>query len=811
MTTTSPDLDLSPPAEGIDLTGTGARAEATFRYTRSPQDVLRLIVFLLITLVFVGLTIGLEDAVIGVERDIVELFGFLSTTVERVLVGALVITNVLVLVVVYLVPLRTKRYRLFGYIVAATFLTVVVMSVVQWLVDREASSTVINELAARAGITGSGREGSVGLAQTAAMFVVVAPFVSRKWRRAGMVTITVLFVLQILVSPKFPADVFISLPVGAMCAAAVLLAFGRPDRRPTLGAIRQALADAGLRTSEVHVARVDARGSTPYFATLEDGTGLFVKVLGSQERAADLMFRIYRFLRFKNVGDDRPFSSLRRTVEHEALVALLARDVGVRTPRLRGVVDVGSDSLLLAYEMIDGRSLDGVSDDQVTDELVRGIWGQVALLRGHRIAHRDLRRANVFVGDDEVPWMIDFGFSEIAVEDGLLDADVAQLLASLAVPVGAERAVRAAIDVLGADAVGSSLPRLQIKALSGATQTALKEHKGLLEELQEQVRIQSGIDAVVFVPLERTNRKTLITIGALALATYFLVPQLADLPGIVDQVKDANWAWTPLIILFSAGTYLAASMSLAGAIPRHLPTGPLVTASFGSSFASKLAPAGVGGMALNIRFLQKQGVDQAVAVSGVGLNTIAGFVGHVTLVGVFLVWAGREAFGSFELPDPTVFVIGIGVVIVLGLVAVAFPWTRRLITTKFLPVVARALDGVADVLRRPGKVFLLIGGSTLVTFCYLTTLYFGIEAFGGGLPFATVGAVFLVGSAIAQAAPTPGGLGAVEAALIAGLVAAGLDNTVAVPAVFLYRLFTFWVPIVPGWFAFQWLERHEYI
>jgi undecaprenyl-diphosphatase len=365
--------------------------------------------------------------------------------------------------------------------------------------------------------------------------------------------------------------------------------------------------------------------------------------------------------------------------------------------------------------------------------------------------------------------------------------------------------------VLGADAVGSSLPRLQIKALSGATQTALKEHKGLLEELQEQVRIQSGIDAVVFVPLERTNRKTLITIGALALATYFLVPQLADLPGIVDQVKDANWAWTPLIILFSAGTYLAASMSLAGAIPRHLPTGPLVTASFGSSFASKLAPAGVGGMALNIRFLQKQGVDQAVAVSGVGLNTIAGFVGHVTLVGVFLVWAGREAFGSFELPDPTVFVIGIGVVIVLGLVAVAFPWTRRLITTKFLPVVARALDGVADVLRRPGKVFLLIGGSTLVTFCYLTTLYFGIEAFGGGLPFATVGAVFLVGSAIAQAAPTPGGLGAVEAALIAGLVAAGLDNTVAVPAVFLYRLFTFWVPIVPGWFAFQWLERHEYI
>ena len=40
---------------------------------------------------------------------------------------------------------------------------------------------------------------------------------------------------------------------------------------------------------------------------------------------------------------------------------------------------------------------------------------------------------------------------------------------------------------------------------------------------------------------------------------------------------------------------------------------------------------------------------------------------------------------------------------------------------------------------------------------------------------------------------------------------ASLDSTIAVPAVFLYRLFTFWVPILPGWIAFQWLEAKEYI
>jgi undecaprenyl-diphosphatase len=407
--------------------------------------------------------------------------------------------------------------------------------------------------------------------------------------------------------------------------------------------------------------------------------------------------------------------------------------------------------------------------------------------------------------------MIDFGFSEVAVQQSLLNADVGQLLASLGVVVGAERAVTAAVDVLGTEAVGEALPRLQSKALSGATQTSLKEHPGLLKELQQEVITQCEIEDVSYVQLERANRNTIITIVALVLATYFLFPQLADLPGIIDQVKEANWGWAPLIILTSSATYLAASISLAGAVPNRLATGPLITASVGSSFASKLAPAGLGGMALNVRFLQKQGVDRAVAVSGIGLNTIAGLAGHITLVGIFLVWAGREAFGSFRLPDPKWFLLGGAITAALILLGLAIPATRKQIMTQFIPVIARAFDGASEVMHRPAKVAMLLGGSILVTFTYLTTLYFSIEAFGGGLPFATVGAIFLVGSAVAQAAPTPGGLGAVEAALIGTLVAAGLDNTVAVPAVFLYRLFTFWVPILPGWLSFQWLQRNDYL
>lgn len=795
----------------VDVRGVGATEEATRGYVRSPVDVLRLVVFGAIAVLLLGLTLGVEDSILGFEEDLVLLFDFLTPSAARVLSGVVLVVHAVIGLGLYAVPLITKRYRLFGYLVLAGSLTFFVMTALQAWVDRATSSEIVNRLADQAGLHAEADSSVVSMSQMAAQFVVVAPFVSRRWRHAGAATVAALVVAWMLLSPKLPVDMFVALPAGAFFGTAVLLAFGRPDRRPTLGAIRAGLANAGLPVADVRAAKVDARGSTPYFATLADGTGLFVKVLGAEERAADLLFRVYRFLRLKDVGDARPFSSLRRTIEHEALVALMARDVGIRTPRLRGVVDVGADSMLLAYELVDGASLDGVPDDEVTDELMRRVWGQVALLRQHRIAHRDLRRANVFVDADGTPWMIDFGFSEVAVSDGILDADVAQMLASFAVVVGADRAVAAAVDVLGAEAVGRALPRLQTRALSGATQTALKQQPGLLNALQQVVIERCGVEQVQFAQLQRVSGKTMVMFGALVLATYFLFPQLADLPGIAQQVADANWWWAPLMMLSAALTYVAAGMSISGAVPERLPVGPVIGAQVASSFASKLAPAGLGGMALNVRFLQKQGVDQAVAVSSIGLNTVAGLVGHVSLIIVFIVWAGRDAFGSFELPDPHWFLLGLGIAAAVLAVGLVIPPVRRVFLGRLLPIVRRAFDGVSNVLRRPGKVALLLGGSALITFGNLLTLYFGVEAFGGGLPFATVGAVFLVGAAVGTAAPTPGGLGAVEAALIGGLVAAGLENTIAVPAVFMYRLFTFWLPILPGWAMFTWMERRDYL
>jgi glycosyltransferase 2 family protein len=320
-----------------------------------------------------------------------------------------------------------------------------------------------------------------------------------------------------------------------------------------------------------------------------------------------------------------------------------------------------------------------------------------------------------------------------------------------------------------------------------------------------------GVDEAELEPLQRISRKTVVTLVVLAGATWFLLPQFADLPEVVEQVRGADWAWLPAVLVASAVTYVGATLSLSGAIVQPVHRRPLFVTQVGSAFASKVAPASIGGMALNIRFLERQGVPRTVAVSGVGLNTVAGFVGHMSLLVVFLTWAGRDAFQSFRLPDPRWLLVALVIMGLLAALGMAIPPTRRAIVDRLLPILRRALEGMAGVFRRPAKVASLFGGSMIVTMSYLLAMYLSMRAFGGDLPFATVGAVFLVGAAVGSAAPTPGGLGAMEAALIAGLLAAGLDRTVAVPAVFLYRLCTFWIPILPGWACFAWLQRRDYI
>jgi undecaprenyl-diphosphatase len=338
------------------------------------------------------------------------------------------------------------------------------------------------------GVLAAGFPSAAGLAAAAAAATAAAPWLARGWRRAGWAAVLGLAVTRFLATPA-SFDTLDALVLGWWVGAAAVVAFGGPWRRPCGRAVAAGLAAVGTPLVRLEQADVDARGSAPHFGLDRGGRRLFVKVLGDDERSADRLFRLYRRVSPRHLGDERPFTTLRRAVEHEALVALAAHDLEVRTPRLVALARAEPNGFVLAYEAIDGRSLDRISPAELTDDVLAGVWDQVAGLRRHRIAHRDLRLANVVLDADERAWLIDFGFSELAASDLLLATDVAELVASSSLLVGPERAVAVAATVegLGRPGLVAAQGRLRPWALSGATRRALRDRAGLLDQIRDQI------------------------------------------------------------------------------------------------------------------------------------------------------------------------------------------------------------------------------------------------------------------------------------------------------------------------------------
>jgi uncharacterized protein (TIRG00374 family) len=112
-----------------------------------------------------------------------------------------------------------------------------------------------------------------------------------------------------------------------------------------------------------------------------------------------------------------------------------------------------------------------------------------------------------------------------------------------------------------------------------------------------------------------------------------------------------------------------------------------------------------------------------------------------------------------------------------------------------------------EMLQQPQKLVEGVGGALLLTAGYVLCLTACVLALGGSVPVTSAAVVYLTGSALGSAVPTPGGLGAVEAALTAGLTATGMPAATAVSAVLLFRLLTFWLPVPAGWAAFSYLRR----
>ena len=647
------------------------------------------------------------------------------------------------------------------------------------------------------------------IALVVAVVATAAPYVTRPTRRVGMLLVVAMATSAMYLGVGLPNDILGGIFLGLGVAAAVHLIFGSPGGRPTADQVTAALAELGVDATDIGLSRKQPSGSTRMFG--KDGEGpLSIRVIGRDEADAQFFAKAYRFVAYKDSGPMLYLTRLQQ-VEHEAYATLLARDAGVNTNEVVVAGQAGPKAAILVERPIVGAFLAEAHKDDITDVVLVDAWRQLALLHNHaHVAHGGLDGQHVLV---EIRAAAFVGFANSASRtDRRMSGDVADLLVSTSLRVGEERAVAAAVNGIGADALARALPYMQPAALSRSVRAAegRRKLKSRLDKLRTLSAQAAGVEPPQLQELHRVSSTNLMMAVGTFIGISALLSQVGSPEELWNTIKDANWSYAVVAFILSMATNVPYAISLMGTVPMKLPLGPTTELQVSMSFANLAIPA-VGGMASQVRFLQKQGVDLASAVASGGLlSTVANVVFAFALMFV-AVAASPDSFKFGDIPTEGIVRLLFLVVLILGVVVIAVRGIPRL-RKAVMPSVTRAWGTISAALRAPRQLFFLVAGSVGTNVVYGFCLLACLKAFDTTLSFWTLLALSIFFGQVAALIPIPGGGTAVSSVGISGaLTGFGVPTEAAVAAVLLNQVVVSYLPAIPGWLATNDLLHRDYL
>lgn len=627
-----------------------------------------------------------------------------------------------------------------------------------------------------------------------------------KYRKYLLFTVLLVGISRMYLGAHFPLDIVGGWALGAMIGASSSLIYGVYKRGLSIPRLKKFLRGKGYKAKTLHFAGVDARGSRPLFLETQSRDKYFVKIFGKQEHAADWLFKIFRFFRYKNLQAEEPYVHSRRNIEMEAFAMLWAQQAGVRVPQVADVLSYGS-SWILIQQKIDARQLS--EHKRLQQKSLEDTWAQVEKLHAANIAHRDLRAANIMVDKQGKAWMIDFGFAEASAVNQRKYMDVAELLMSMSLVVGIERTLDAAFGLVSPEKLAKTLPYLQTAVFSGATTKQLKQDKELLKDLKQSLSERLGIvEDIEDARILRINRRKILNFALLAVFFYLIAPQFSGFKHAFNTINISQPLWLLPLAAASLLTYVLTGAIYASLAPVPLKIRQAALVQLAASFMSKILPGGIGGTSLNVKYMQRAGMDLSDTSAVIATQGAIGFVMFTVPLTIFLVLNGQGLSQLFHFHLKLVHFIIAATVVAIAAVCLAFIRKLRVLATAKL---LSFIQSIRDITTPGRELALACAASFAVTLAYIACLYASFKLFS--IPLGITAAIFVYASAVIarSAVPTPGGLGPLEAAMIAAMVGLGASKDVALQAVILYRLATFWLPIPFSLLAYKYIGAKKII
>lgn len=644
------------------------------------------------------------------------------------------------------------------------------------------------------------------IAMLAAVVAVAGPWLPPRWRRSWWTLLLAFIPIHLVISAVVPARSVLGLATGWFVGALVILVVGTPALEVPLDGAVRALARRGYRVDALTVVRPAGPGPLVMAATSTGDTPAIVRLYGPNQRSGGAVRQIWRKLRLRDTETAPLHASMRRVVEHRGLMIIAANQLDVANTATIAVTALDRGWTLHADTPPRGVPLPDCADTTP----VGRVWAALGSLHQEQISHGDLRGHEITVDDGTVLFG-GFGSAEYGATDAQLDSDIAQLLVTTSALYDPPAAVAAAITTFGRDAVLTASRRLSKSGVPKRLRAGLPDPKRIISAARDEVKRQTHTDEIRDATLTRFSRTQLVQLVLLVALVYVAYPFISTLPTFFSQLRTANWWWALVGLSVSSLTYVGAAAALWACANGAVSFRNLSIMQIANTFAATSTPAGIGGLALSTRFLQKGGLTTTRATAAVALQQSVQVIVHVVLLIFFSAAAGVSTDLSHFVPSATMLYLIAGVA--LGVVGtfLLVPKLRRWMAVAIGPRLKEVSGDLLELAREPKRLALIVLGAAGTTLGAALALWASVEAFGGGTTFVTVTIVTMVGGTLASAAPTPGGVGAVEAALIGGLAAFGVSAAIAVPSVLLYRVLTCWLPVFIGWPVMRWLTRNDMI
>lgn len=800
-----------------------------------PSDLLGIVLFSVLAVLVVVMATYAQNTTTGVAADVQ---GF-ATLLRRILFVPVSFlegfTTVLVPIAVLteLALRRLGRQLIEGLVAAA--LAIAVTAALHWAFLTFGSDHVVAGLSVR--LSGEWRLTLPGyVAMLAALLTVSGPRSRRRtvawswnllWVTIGVVLITAGVslpgvALALLVGRvaglvvRYVAGVTPERAYGAALVAAVRRAGFTPvavlrvpdavlEQERTPGTAEAVAALPPATPAQCALAR--SSGDRLYTLVEADGRRLDLLAFDGDRQVVGMLTRLWRSLRLRGI-EGRSAISLRQATERAALLAYAASAAGVRTPQLLSIAEADDSMFLVQERPGEAVPLSDLEPEDVDDDVLHAIWAQLALAHSAGIAHRSLTSDVVLVErTDDGPrvWIDAWEQGDVASSELARRLDTTQIVAMLALRVGARRAVESAAAVLPEADIQSVGPLLQTVTLPRRTREEMRAHREVLADLRGALVARLPEADVQPEQLVRFGARTIFTI-LITIVAVFVVLGYVNVAQIGEVLGESDWRYSALAFAFGLVTLLGAALSFVAFSPVRLSVWRATLVQTAATFVALAAPAGIGPAALNLRMLTRRGVSGSLAAATVALVQVSQFVTTLLVLLVLTVTSGVSSPSTLSVSPAMLVALGVAAAVV-GL-ALLFPgvraWTQRTVG----PTVRQTLPRLIEVVGQPWRLALAVGGNVLMTMGYVLAFEAALAALGQEVGLVQTALVYLTGNTAGSIVPTPGGIGTVEAALTVGLsTIAGVNAGVAGTVALLFRLLTYWLRIPFGWAAMRYLSR----